>query len=93
MTKTMVSLHEADQRETNGGSNRGSGQRKPEMDKHINSTTVSSNEGPCVTILHITQKLIKNNKIAVRGMLTYRDVVHGELGNVGNTGDVKVGGV
>ena len=65
------------------------------MIEHIDPTkaTASSNECPYVIILHITQKLIKNNKIVARGKLTDRDEVHGELGNVGNIGDVKVGGV
>ena len=65
------------------------------MIKHIDPTkaTASANECPCVTILHITQELIKNNKIASGGKLANRDEVHGEFGNVGNIGDVKVGGV
>ena len=65
------------------------------MIEHINPTKAmaSSNECPYVTILHIIQKLIKNNKIAAGGNLTDKDEIHGELGNVGNIGDVKVGGV
>ena len=65
------------------------------MVKHIHPTkvTTSSNEGPCVTILHITQKLIKNNKMVAGGKLVNIDEVHGELGNVGNIRDVKVGSV
>ena len=65
------------------------------MIEHIDPTkvTVSSNECPYMTIMHITQKLIKNNKIASGGKLTNRDEVYGELRDVGNIGDVKVGGV
>ena len=66
------------------------------MIKHIDDptkATTNSNECPCVTILHITQELIKNNKIASGGKLANGDEVHGELGNVGNIGDVKVDGV
>ena len=65
------------------------------MIEHIGPTkaTTSSNECPCVTILHITQELIKNNMIASRGKLANGDEVYGELGNVGNIGDVKMGDV
>ena len=95
MAKTMMPLRETDRGKKNWRSNRGSRQGKSEMIEYIYPTKAmaSSNECPCVTILHITQKLIKNNKIASGGKLADRDEVHGELGNVGNIGDVKVGSV
>ena len=65
------------------------------MVEHIDPTeeTTSTNECPCVTILHIAQKLIKNNKVASGGKLANRDEFHGELRDIGNIGNVKVDGV
>ena len=55
--------------------------------------TTRTNECPCMTILHITQKLIKNNKVASGGKLANRDGIYGVLSDIGNIGNVKVGGV
>ena len=65
------------------------------MIEHIDPTkaTTNSNECPYVTILHIAQKLIKNNKIASGCKLANRDEVHRELRDIYNIGDVKVGDV
>ena len=65
------------------------------MVEHIDptKTTTGTNECPCVTILHITQKLIKNNKVASGGKLANRDEVHGEFRDIGNIENVKVDGV
>ena len=65
------------------------------MVEHINPAmaTASSNERPCATILHITQKRIKDNKATSGSELANRYEVHGELRDIGNIGNVKVGGV
>ena len=65
------------------------------MVEHINLATVttSSNERPCVTILHIIQKRIKDNKTTSGSKLTNIYEVHGKFRDIGNIGNVKVGGV
>ena len=65
------------------------------MIEHIDPTkaTTTSNECPCVMILHIAQKLIKNNKITSGCKLTNRYEVLEKLRDMGNIRDVKVVGV
>ena len=51
------------------------------MIEHINPTkaTASSNESPCVMILHMTSRHIKNNKVTMGYELNNIDEVHREL--------------
>ena len=53
--------------------------------------TTSSYEGPCKTILHMTHKLIKYNKVTMGCELAGADEVHGQLRDVGNIWDAELG--